>query len=113
MGQKAGTYSVGQAPFGTKALPVNTGNAKEGGGAAQPGVRNNLGRLLISVGRPREAVPLLNSAHAILAGRLTSGHPHLDKVRTNLRKAMEALASSRLRGRKAKRLNFNLRKVKN
>jgi len=33
-------------------------------------VRNNLGKLLISVGRPREAVPLLKSAHAILAGRL-------------------------------------------
>jgi hypothetical protein len=106
MGRKAGTYSVGQAPFGTKAVPVNTGNAKEGGGAAQPGrralVRKNLARLLISVGRRREAVPLLNSAHAILAGRLTSGHPHLDKVRTNLRKAIKALASSRLRGGKQK-----------
>jgi hypothetical protein len=106
MGRKAGTYSVGQAPFGTKALPVNTGNAKEGGGAAQPGVRNNLGRLLISVGRPREAVPLLNSAHAILAGRLTSGHPHLDKVRTNLRKAMEALGKQSPAGEESKKVKL-------
>jgi hypothetical protein len=60
-------------------------------------LRDNLGKLLTSVGRSGEAVPLLKSALAILQARLAPRHPHLGKVRKNLR---EAMAGERRKGEK-------------
>ena len=61
---------------------------------------NNLGKLLTSLGRSEEAVPLFRFALAVLKGRLAPGHPHLRKVRKNLRRAVEEQARSGLEGKK-------------
>ncbi len=48
---------------------------------------NNLGKLLTRMGRPDEAIPLLQQALAVFEARLTPGHPHLAVVRKNLQEA--------------------------
>jgi len=59
-------------------------------GAGNPDValtRNILGKLLTDMGRPTEALPLLEAAVAALDSRLPPGHPHLSAARGNLRNA--------------------------
>jgi len=52
--------------------------------------RNSFGMLLTDLGRPAEAVPLLEPAVAILEGCLGPSHPHLSAARENLRNAIRS-----------------------
>ena len=64
--------------------------------------RHNLGSLLRRAGRYTEAIPLIESAIAILEEQLSPGHPHLTIARENLQKAIGE-SRDRPRGRKHKR----------
>jgi len=51
---------------------------------------NNLGRLLLDLGQRDEALSVLLEASTTLTAALTSGHPHLGRVRANLQRALAA-----------------------
>jgi Tetratricopeptide repeat len=48
---------------------------------------NNLGHLMINLGRPKAAALLLERAVSILETRVSPAHPHLALARNNLRRA--------------------------